>query len=145
MVTILMISAKMATPGLLKKSVFWNKGYDAIIFVHDVTNKFLSHDSNYIMDVVMCPKFGSCIISMRKVIITSIWYGFDQKNSFFEEWSWFKSNNLGLALGTSLKFYTSVAKGLKVKVRKFLELVPTFVEVTRENLIGGLFAPSHPE
>ena len=93
----------------------------------------------------MCPKFGSCIISMRKVIITSIWYGFDQKNSFFEEWSWFKSNNLGLALGTSLKFYTSVAKGLKVKVRKFLELVPTFVEVTRENLIGGLFAPSHPE
>ena len=28
-------------------------------------------------------------------------------------------NNLGLALGITLKFYTSVAKGLKLKVRKF--------------------------
>ena len=29
----------------------------------------------------------------------------------------------------AMKFYTSVAKGLKLKVRKFLELVPPFVEV----------------
>ena len=27
----------MATPGLLKITVFWNKGYDAIIPVNDVT------------------------------------------------------------------------------------------------------------
>ena len=27
--------------------------YDVIISVHDVTDKFLSRDSNYIMDVVM--------------------------------------------------------------------------------------------
>ena len=72
MVTILMTSAKMATPGLLKIGVFWNKGYDFIISVHDVINKFLSGDSNYIIDVVMWPKFGNCSISMRKVIITSI-------------------------------------------------------------------------
>ena len=72
MVTILMMSAKMATPGLLKIKVFWNKGYDVIISVHDVTNKILSRDSNYIIDVVMWPKFGNCSISMRKVIITSI-------------------------------------------------------------------------
>ena len=72
MVTILMMSAKIATPGLLKIRVFWNNGYDVIISVHDVTNKILSRDSNYIIDVVMWPKFGNCSISMRKVIITLI-------------------------------------------------------------------------
>ena len=71
MVTILIMSAKMATPGLLKIRVFWNEGYDVIIFVHDVTNKILSCDSNYIIDVVMWPKFGNCTTSIRKVI-TSI-------------------------------------------------------------------------
>ena len=72
MVTILMMSAKMATGGLLKIRVFWKKGYDAIISVYDVINKSLSCNSNYIIDVVMWPKFGNCSISMRKVIITSI-------------------------------------------------------------------------
>ena len=72
MVTILMMSAKMATPGLLKIKVFWNKGYDVIISVHDVTNKFLSGDWNDIIDVVMRPKFGNCSFSTRKIIITSI-------------------------------------------------------------------------
>ena len=46
-----MMSGKMATSGLLKITVFWNKGYDITIFVNDVTNKFLWHDSNYIVDV----------------------------------------------------------------------------------------------
>ena len=67
-----MMSAKMATPGLLKITVFWNKGYDVIISVDDVTNKILWHDSNYIVDVFMWPKFGKSSISMREVIITSI-------------------------------------------------------------------------
>ena len=35
-----------------------------------------------------------------------------------------------------------MAKGLKVKVRKFGELVPTFVEVTREKRVRG--APFYP-
>ena len=52
-------------------------------------------------------------------------------------WSWFKFNNLRLALGTNLKFYTSVAKVLKLEVKTFWELNPTFVEVTREKLAGG--------
>ena len=59
MVTILMMSAKTTTPGLLKIRVFLNKGYDVIIFVHDVTNKILSRDLNYVVDVVMWPKFGN--------------------------------------------------------------------------------------
>ena len=50
-----MMSAKMAMPGLLKITVFWNKGYEVIISVHDVINKILSRDSNYIVDVVMWP------------------------------------------------------------------------------------------
>ena len=55
-----------------------------------------------------------------------------RNTAFFEGWSWFKFNNLGLAVGTNLKFYTSVAKRLKLKVRKFLGLIPTFLEVTGE-------------
>ena len=41
---------------------------------------------------------------------------------------------LGLALSMALKFYTSVAKGLKLKFRKFKGLIPKFVEVTGEKL-----------
>ena len=52
MATIMMMSAKIATQGLLKIKVFQGKGYNILIHVHDVTNKLLSHDSNYIVDVV---------------------------------------------------------------------------------------------
>ena len=70
-----MMPAKMAT---LKITVFWNKGYDVIIPVNDVTNKFLSRDSNYIIDVFMWPKFGNSSISMREVITTSILERFEK-------------------------------------------------------------------
>ena len=46
-----MMSAKVTTSGLFKITVFWNKGYDVIISLDDVTNKILSRDSNYILDV----------------------------------------------------------------------------------------------
>ena len=54
---------------------------------------------------------------MREVIISQIIYGFVQKTDF-EGWSWFNVNNLGLALGMALKFCSSVAKILKLKVKK---------------------------
>ena len=54
MVTILMISAKMDTLGLLKIKLV------------------LLRDSNYIVDVAMWSKFGNSNISIREVIITSI-------------------------------------------------------------------------
>ena len=69
MVTISLFSAKMVT---LKIKVFWNKGYDVMISVNDVNNKIYSRDSNYIVDVVMWPKFGNSSNSMRKVVIASI-------------------------------------------------------------------------
>ena len=72
MITIFMMSAKMATLDLLKIKVFWNKGYDVIIYVHDVTKTNWRRDSNYIEDVVMWLKFGNSGISMREVIITSL-------------------------------------------------------------------------
>ena len=79
---------------------------------------------------------------MREVITTSILLGFDQKNPFFEGWCWFKFNNLGLARGIDLKFYTSVAKELKGS--KFWGLITTFVEDTEEKLIGATFLPLPP-
>ena len=72
MVKILVISAKMTTPALLKIKVFWSKGYYTIYFVYDVTNKILSHDSDIIEDVVMWPKFGNSSICTREVIVTLI-------------------------------------------------------------------------
>ena len=65
----------------------------------------------------MWPKFGNFSISMREVNITSILQWFDQENHIF----W------GVVL---------------VKVRKFLELISTFVEVTGEKLVEGA---SHPD
>ena len=48
----------------------------------------------------------------------------------------------------ALKFYNDLAKELKLKVRTFLGLIPTFVEVTGEKLVewGHLESPPyHPE
>ena len=42
-----------------------------MIFVHDVANKILSRDSNYIVDVVMS-SHGNSSISVRGVIIATI-------------------------------------------------------------------------
>ena len=53
MVTILMMSAKMVTLGLLKIKVLQNKSYDVISSFHDVTTNKKPRDYNYIVDVVM--------------------------------------------------------------------------------------------
>ena len=60
---------------------------------------------------------GYSSIFMREVITSQIIYGFVQKADF-EGWSWFNVNNLGLALGMTLKFYSIVSKRLKLKVKK---------------------------
>ena len=39
----------------------------------------------------------------------------------------------------ALKFNTNVAETLKVNIRRIWELIPVFVEVIREKLIGGAF------
>ena len=74
-----MIPAQLATLGVLKIKVFWNKGYDIIISAHYIRSKILFGDSNYIADFVMWTKFVNPSISMRKVIVTSVLQGFDRK------------------------------------------------------------------
>ena len=76
------MSAKMATPGLLKIARFWNKGYEVIVSIDDVTNKNLSRDSNHILDAFMWPKFGNCSISMREV--PQFYKDLTRKTAFFE-------------------------------------------------------------
>ena len=58
-ITIFMMSAKVASARLLKLKIFWNKGYDVIVSVDGVTSRILSSDSNYMVDVIMLPKFGN--------------------------------------------------------------------------------------
>ena len=47
-----------------------------------------------------------------------------RKTAFFEGWFWFKFNNLVVALGMNLKFYTSVANRLKLLVGGDLFVLP---------------------
>ena len=118
MVTILIMSDKLATKVPLKIKFFWNIGYAVIISIYNATNKILSLDSNYIVDVVTWPKFG---ISMKEVIISSFW---------------FKFNDLRLTQGMALNVHTSAAKGLKLKVRRFSKLILTFIKVKGKKLVG---------
>ena len=104
-----MISAKMATPGLLK-TFLWNKSYDVIIYVDDFTNKILSRDSNYVVDVFMWPKFGNCSIPQFYKDLTL-------KTAFFEGCSWFRFNNLGLFWGEILR---QCGKRIETKSQKVL-------------------------
>ena len=62
-----------------------------------------------------------------------------QKNQFFEGCSRFKFNNLELTLVMALKFYRSVLKGLNYQSENFGGLIPMFVGVTAEKLVGGSF------
>ena len=98
MVEVLMMSAKWDTLGLLRIKIFWNKGYDIVIFAHNVTNK------------ITWLKFYCTYGHATKITNLSRYI------NFFDRYSWFKFSNLGLALGTTLKIFTSVAEDLKLKV-----------------------------
>ena len=67
-----MMSSKLASHGLFKIKILKNKDYNVLIVDYEVSNKALSCDSNYIVDVVMLPKFVHSSLSMTGVIITSI-------------------------------------------------------------------------
>ena len=41
----------------------------------------------------------------------------------------------------TLKFYTIVAKRLRLKIRKFVGLIPRFVEVTGKNMVERAVPP----
>lgn len=53
MISIFTMSTKLATQSLIKIKWFGNEGYEIIVFVFDVTNKILSHESNVVVLVVI--------------------------------------------------------------------------------------------
>ena len=75
----------------------------------------------------------------EKLPLTQFYNHLTRKKQFFKGCSRFKLHDLGLSLGMALRFYTTVAKGLKLKAGKFWGLIPTFVEVTGEK---PFFTPS---
>ena len=80
MVRILVISGKIVTPGLLNHGFYpWRH------------HQILSRDLNYIVNLIVWPKFGNSSISMTEVIITSIFWGFVHKNCFLAQIKWFET------------------------------------------------------
>ena len=70
-----MMSAKMAGASLLKRKVFWNKGYYVIHSVYDVTSKILSNDSNYshkLRTFVFVSRCKCAVVSLQFLIILLI-------------------------------------------------------------------------
>ena len=121
-----MMLAKLATPDLLKITVFWIKSYDVILWVYNVINKILLRDSICVVNVAAWPKFGNLSIS---------------KKDFVEGWYWFKFNSLELVRSMVLKNYSVVAKVLKLKFKKCWGLILTIGEGRREKLAGASFCP----
>ena len=109
MVTILMMSAKMATLGLLKIKLFWNNSYDVIISDYDVTNKIVSCDSNYIVGVVMWPKFSNFNFIR-----------FDHKNHFYWEIALVQVQQFETGTRSELEILHQCGKRVKNKSQKVL-------------------------
>ena len=66
---VLIILAKLATLGILKKLVLWNKDYDVITYTHDIT-RITSSDLDYIVEMVIWPKSCYSSISIGEAITT---------------------------------------------------------------------------
>ena len=62
-----------------------------------------------------------------------------RKSNFFEGYSWLKLDYLGPALAMALKLFICATNEIKIKVKTFWRLIPTFVEVTGE--VAKLFCP----
>ena len=106
---------ELVTSCLFKIKVFWNEGYDNVISVSGVTKKIFSRASNYVVDLVIWPKFVNSNISMREVVST-------RKTNFLLS-GLGSCSILGQVLSMALGFYGSVAKGLKLKVRTFWGMI----------------------
>ena len=62
-----MLSAKMAAQNFLKRKLFLNNSYDVIVSAHDVRNKILSRDSNYIVILSCDQSLVTLSISMTSI------------------------------------------------------------------------------
>ena len=111
---------------LFKISKKISKRYDVIIFVYDLTNNF-DHLTIYTSCIWSCDQ---TLVPQRVLSLHQFYKHFTKKTKSVDGCSWFKFNNLGLALGKTFRFYTSMEIGLKLKVKTFWGLIPTFAEVT---------------
>ena len=106
------------TLGLLKRKTFWNKGYDVIFSAHDVIKKFLSRDSNCIVDVVMRPMFGNSNTSVRKVNLNFI--RFWPKKTLFLRSGLGSSHKLGIRYGLEISHQSGKKFNQKVLVNSYV-------------------------
>ena len=113
---------------------FWDPSPSPIIIV---VCKYLRQFLGTIFGVVTLPIYcniesgeGTWFISAKWAIpeFSEMLPGLDLVSIKWDMWD---------IIGVTLKFYTSVVKGLKPKVRKFWRLIPTFVEITGEKLVAG--------
>ena len=83
-----LISAKLATPGIVEIKIFWNTGYGVKNHVHDIT-KTLSRDAKYIVDLLMWLRFGDSSVSKREVFVTSEFFVCGGLSSSLIIWDWY--------------------------------------------------------
>ena len=118
--------SKVGCLGFLKKKGFWKKWYDGIISVQDFTNRFLSGDLTY----TLWAKCGNSNICMREVIITSIFYGFDQKKQFCRGSLLVQAQQVRTYTNYDLETLHHFGKRVKTKIQKVWRLISTFLKVT---------------
>ena len=93
MVSILMITAKIATPGFLKIKIFFKKAYGVIVFSMTSPTEFY-HVIQIIMYMWFCDPILVTLAFLReKLSYTQFYNDLTKKTAFFEGWSWFKLNN----------------------------------------------------
>ena len=136
MATILMMSAKKTTPGLVKVKVFWSKDFDIIIFVHDVTKIFLLRDS---IHIIMTYCYRSCDQSFvtqaflwEKLSKPTSYKNLTRKTAFLAGWSWFKMLNRywlykkNSEIMMSLKYFSNFLRNLEMPlIHCGINLIPT--------------------
>ena len=67
MITILIMPTKLVTPDFLEMKVFWNRVYDVITYVSDISNKISSCDLIYIVDMGMWQRGGFREVALLQV------------------------------------------------------------------------------
>ena len=108
---IILISGELATLSRLKLTVYWNKVYDVVTCIHDVTTKFHCV-TQIILYIWSCDQKIS--IPIREVNWENFNFIRTWPNRSFEGSSWFKFSNLGLAVGISLENLEECDKRAKI-------------------------------
>ena len=119
--------------------VFWNTGILKFLSMKSPTKFY--HVIQTILQMCSCDQgLVTLAFLWEKLSQLQLHKDLNRKSAFLEERSWFKFNNLGLALGTN--FYTSVKKRVKTKSQKVFWAISTFV--TGEKLVEGVFLSLSP-